>query len=222
MRKVVLQIEKTGLMPGFYMRELRQRFQARLYPTTSAGPTVPLARDETRGTGCADQNGARRAKITFYSFRCCGMRIAPSILRPDHYGFSTPVQFQRRISLRLSSACLLLAGLSALYVRAQDDPLNKVHVPPPSAAGTPATGAGAPAGAEAAPATGTAATKARPGALIRMNVDMVLVPVTVTDPMNRLVTGLEQRRFSDLRKQRAAGHPHLCQRGCPGFDRHHL
>ena len=28
-----------------------------------------------------------------------------------------------------------------------------------------------------------------------MNVDMVLVPVTVTDPMNRLVTGLEQEDF---------------------------
>ena len=28
-----------------------------------------------------------------------------------------------------------------------------------------------------------------------MNVDMVLVPVTVTDPMNRLVTGLEKEDF---------------------------
>ena len=28
-----------------------------------------------------------------------------------------------------------------------------------------------------------------------MNVDMVLVPITVTDPMNRLVTGLEQQDF---------------------------
>ena len=75
---------------------------------------------------------------------------------------------------------------------AQDDPLNKVHVPPPSSA-TP--GEGAPKGAEAAPATGAAAARARPGALIRMNVDMVLVPITVTDPMNRLVTGLEQEDF---------------------------
>ena len=78
--------------------------------------------------------------------------------------------------------------------RGQDDPLNKVHVPPPSSTtGTPATGA--PAGAEAPAVTGPAANKARPGALIRMNVDMVLVPVTVTDPMNRLVTGLEQDDF---------------------------
>jgi Ca-activated chloride channel family protein len=78
------------------------------------------------------------------------------------------------------------------FAQAQDDQLNKVHVAPPSAA-TPDTGA--PAGVEAPAATGTDALKIRPGALIRMNVDMVLVPVTVTDPMNRLVTGLEKEDF---------------------------
>jgi Ca-activated chloride channel family protein len=61
------------------------------------------------------------------------------------------------------------------------------------AAATPATGA--PAGAEAPAATGPDALKIHPGSRIRMNVDMVLVPVTVTDPMNRLVTGLEQEDF---------------------------
>lgn len=76
---------------------------------------------------------------------------------------------------------------------AQDDPLNKVHVaaPPPG----PATGTGAPVGAEPKPLTGPAALNAHPGSMIRMNVDMVLVPVTVTDPMNRLVTGLEKTDF---------------------------
>jgi Ca-activated chloride channel family protein len=76
--------------------------------------------------------------------------------------------------------------------QAQDDPLNKVHVPPPSTA-TPSTAE--PKGAEAPPVTGPEGLKARPGSIIRMNVDMVLVPVTVTDPMNRLVTGLEQEDF---------------------------
>jgi Ca-activated chloride channel family protein len=38
------------------------------------------------------------------------------------------------------------------------------------------------------------ATMAR-GSSIRVNVNMVLVPVTVTDPMNRLVTGLEKENF---------------------------
>jgi Ca-activated chloride channel family protein len=92
--------------------------------------------------------------------------------------------------------CLMgLAGVLCLApVHAQEDPLNTVHVKPPATdAGTPA--AGAPAGAETAPATGPDALKVRPGAHIRMDVDLVLVPVTVTDPMNRLVTGLEQEDF---------------------------
>jgi Ca-activated chloride channel family protein len=76
----------------------------------------------------------------------------------------------------------------------QEDPLNKIHVAPP-AAGTASSTAGAPKGAEAPAVTGAGALKVRPGELIRMNVDMVLVPVTVTDPMNRLVTGLEQEDF---------------------------
>jgi Ca-activated chloride channel family protein len=86
----------------------------------------------------------------------------------------------------------LIAVLCVARTKAQDDPLNKVHVPPPGSA-TPATGA--PAGAEAPAVSGKAALKAHPGALIRMNVDMVLVPITVTDPVNRLVTGLEQEDF---------------------------
>jgi Ca-activated chloride channel homolog len=89
---------------------------------------------------------------------------------------------------------LSVFAIFILFARAycQDDPLNKVHVTSPPTA-TPGTGA--PEGAEAPALTGNAATRARPGALIRMNVDMVLVPITVTDPMNRLVTGLEKEDF---------------------------
>jgi len=94
---------------------------------------------------------------------------------------------------RLMFVCLLLLALCGVPgSRAQDDPLNKVHVPPPS---TTNPSAGAPAGVDAPVVTGPASTKARPGGMLRMNVDMVLVPVTVTDPMNRLVTGLEQEDF---------------------------
>ena len=88
--------------------------------------------------------------------------------------------------------CALAAVLSSPRVQGQDTPLDKVHVPPPGTT-TPVTGA--PAGAELPAATGPDALKIRPGARIRMNVDMVLVPITVTDPMNRLVTGLEKEDF---------------------------
>ena len=173
--------------------------------------------------GHAEQKSAGRAKITFYSYRCRGMRTYHSILdtsqpgshRPgvpkgllSHFGvekrgFLAGVSDHRNSFVRPSwtagpAVPILVSMVVALVLTvsagAQDDPLNKVHVPPPS---TPsgAPGAGAPAGAEPAPVTGPAATKARPGAMIRMNVDMVLVPITVTDPMNRLVTGLEKEDF---------------------------
>jgi len=92
----------------------------------------------------------------------------------------------------LSVSILILAAFPYTAL-AQDDQLDKVHVPPPPAAATPATGA--PAGAEVPAATGTNALKAGPGARLAMNVDLVLVPVTITDPMNRLVTGLERDDF---------------------------
>jgi Ca-activated chloride channel family protein len=101
--------------------------------------------------------------------------------------------------LRPLCRCLCIGGLAAAFclVRAtaqdQEDQLNKVHVNPPGAATAPA--AGAPAGAEKPATSGAGALKVRPGSLIKMNVDMVLVPITITDPMNRLVTGLEQEDF---------------------------
>jgi len=104
--------------------------------------------------------------------------------------------FSERANLQRLGGRLWICGLAAVLllgcVEAQDNPLDNVHVTPPSTA-EPATGA--PAGAEAPPATGADALKMHPGARIRMNVDLVLVPVTITDPMNRLVTGLEQEDF---------------------------
>lgn len=50
-----------------------------------------------------------------------------------------------------------------------------------------------------------AKSKARPLPVYRSNVNMVLVPVTVTDPLDRLVTGLEAdqfRIFDDKRRQK--------------------
>jgi len=113
---------------------------------------------------------------------CSGMRSLP-ILR------SSPRESHLPLHLAFL-ACVL--AFFASTVRAQDDPFNKVHVPPPPTT-TPATGA--PAGADPAALTGADALKAHPGSFIRLNVNLVLVPVTVTDPMNRLVTGLEQQDF---------------------------
>jgi Ca-activated chloride channel family protein len=106
-----------------------------------------------------------------------------------------PLSPNRRKPLRLIrwlAICGLAAVLCLARFQAQDNPLDTVHVPPPA---TSAPAAGAPAGAEAPAATGPNALKVRPGARIRLDVDMVLIPVSVTDPMNRLVTGLEKEEF---------------------------
>jgi len=89
-------------------------------------------------------------------------------------------------------ALALAAFMAATPSPAQDNQLDQVHVAPRSSASSQAA---EPQGAEAAPETGKDALRLHPGSFIRMNVDMVLVPVTVTDPMNRLVTGLEQSDF---------------------------
>ena len=114
------------------------------------------------------------------------MRILP--LEPKT--FRTRGHWQR-LGRRLW-ICGLAAALLLGRVLAQDNPLDKTHVAPPSTA-TPA--AGAPPGAEAPAATGPDALKIHPGTRIRINSDLVLVPVTVTDPTDRLVTGLEQADF---------------------------
>ncbi len=69
----------------------------------------------------------------------------------------------------------------------QEDQLNKVHVNPPPPKPVPPT--------EPAPLEGKAAMKARKNERIRVDVNLVLIPVTVTDPLNRLVTGLEKNEF---------------------------
>jgi Ca-activated chloride channel family protein len=84
--------------------------------------------------------------------------------------------------------CVLAVAVCLVRLQAQEDPLNKVHVAPPGSSTAPVA---EPKGAEAAPESGTPSLKIHPGSFIRMNVDMVLVPITVTDPLNRLVTGLE-------------------------------
>jgi Ca-activated chloride channel family protein len=76
--------------------------------------------------------------------------------------------------------CVVAALAVAMPACAQENPLGDVHTaaPPPPAKAKDAGGA----------ESGVAGS-------IKVNVDMVLVPVSVTDPMNRLVTGLEKENF---------------------------
>jgi Ca-activated chloride channel homolog len=94
----------------------------------------------------------------------------------------------------LATLWLTLSGVSWAQ-----DPLNDVHVNPPPPAPTAPV---APTDPNAktttttpAPLEGKKAMTARPNERIRVDVNLVLVPVTVTDPLNRLVTGLERQDF---------------------------
>ena len=86
------------------------------------------------------------------------------------------------------AACF--AVLLAVPVFAQENPLDNPHssTPPPTAPkdDRPVVKNGD------VPARATSS----PGSQIRVDVNLVLVPVTVTDPMNRLVTGLEKENFA--------------------------
>jgi Ca-activated chloride channel family protein len=95
-----------------------------------------------------------------------------------------PIQLTAVALLLLLSAIVLLAPRVA---HGQEDPLSTVHVAPPPPTPPPAD--------QPAPVEGKAALKARAGERIRVDVNLVLIPLTVTDPMDRLVTGLEKENF---------------------------
>jgi Ca-activated chloride channel family protein len=91
-----------------------------------------------------------------------------------------------RLAAAAFAALLLLsAALAPSSALAQENPLSTVHVPPPPP----------PPSTEPAPLEGNPALKARAGERIRVDVNLVLIPLTVTDPMDRLVTGLEKENF---------------------------
>ncbi len=82
------------------------------------------------------------------------------------------------------------AGTKAGF--AQENPLGEVHTPaPPPPPKTPEDSKPVIEGADNAAKLATSRRDAR----IRVDVNLVLVPATVTDPMNRLVTGLEKENF---------------------------
>ena len=113
---------------------------------------------------------------------------------------------RRRVwaALRCVAVLCVLSGL-VRGALAQENPLGQVHTPvaapkapvPEKTEGGAATeGAGAPGAA--APITGEPAGPP-PSAMrvprMRVQANLVLVPMTVTDPLNRLVTGLEAANF---------------------------
>jgi len=92
----------------------------------------------------------------------------------------------------LGMAIALLCVMDGGGVARAQDPLNQVKTPPPPA--TPKSAEDKKPlieGADNVTAKGTS----QPGARLRVDVNLVLVPMTVTDPMNRLVTGLERENF---------------------------
>jgi Ca-activated chloride channel homolog len=85
-------------------------------------------------------------------------------------------------------ACLVLLCWAG-HLRAQESPLDTVHTAAPAPA---APKDARPETSATDPASKSPASKPR---AIQVNADLVLVPLTVTDPQNRLVTGLERTNF---------------------------
>ena len=94
-----------------------------------------------------------------------------------------------------ATVCLLglALGSSANYCNAQENPLNNVDTP--TAAPPPKSPEDLKPVIEGAGNIAAKATSNR-GARLRVDVNLVQVPMTVTDPMNRLVTGLEKENFT--------------------------
>ena len=57
--------------------------------------------------------------------------------------------------------------------------------------------------------------------IIRTDANLVLVPVSVTDPMQRLVTGLHKDNFEVFEGKTPQNHTTVLQRGCTGISRYH-
>lgn len=91
------------------------------------------------------------------------------------------------------SLCLLLVLLPSLPALAQENPLDNVHTPaPPPPPKSPEDLKPVIEGAGNVTDQGTSHRNSR----LRVDVNLVQVPLTVTDPMNRLVTGLEKENFA--------------------------
>jgi len=98
----------------------------------------------------------------------------------------------RAIRRLLPAVCAVLISALCATGFAQTGDLTDVHITPRAHAD--------PASAAASPDVSTPASVGLKSGdrAIKVNVNLVLLPVTVTDPMNRLVTGLERDNFNVL------------------------
>ena len=106
----------------------------------------------------------------------------------------TAAQRQRQSAVRAALFVFFLAASLAsplaTPLAAQENPLGDVHSAAPPKATAPKDSRPVVSG----DAVGTQATSS-PTSRIVVNANLVLVPFTVTDPLNRLVTGLEKDNF---------------------------
>src|SRR5208282_1013771 len=126
-----------------------------------------------------------------------GLRAARPRVYPPEISARTEVRFfEVRVARReLLGFLLVLTFALAVRCYAQDDPLNKVHVSPPVPPAATISTPDQPAQPAPVPGAVALASRAHQGERIRVDVDLVLVPLTVTDPLNRLVTGLDKDNF---------------------------
>jgi len=98
-------------------------------------------------------------------------------------GFKTLVRTSVSLAIsRLFACCVLLCLATSAFSQEQNKPRDPAQVPEPPVKLVDAK-------------HDTPAVKIVPGKVIRSDVDLALVNVTVTDPFNRLVTGLDQDNF---------------------------
>jgi Ca-activated chloride channel homolog len=121
-------------------------------------------------------------------------QIEDSMARQNRRGSSRPGHLIRKVTLasrspsshplEILALLFILLSFSAIPAVAQTPDIEDIHVSPRLETDKPDQ--------QNALAGDTVRTHSP---LIRSKVDLVLVPVTVTDPMNRLVTGLDKENF---------------------------
>jgi Ca-activated chloride channel family protein len=107
---------------------------------------------------------------------------------PGRFHPARAIHLDTALPPRILLLALLLLAVPAI-ASAQENPFGEVNTP--IAAPKPASAPTEPATID--PATGKPTRRI---ASIRVDANLVLVPLTVTDPMNRLVTGLERENFN--------------------------